>query len=65
MKQLLQSMADGRAWVADVPTPALRPGYVLVHNVVSLVSAGTERTVVELAQKNIVAKARSRPDSCS
>lgn len=42
--------------------PALRPGWVLVANRYSLLSAGTERSKVELGQKNLLGKARSRPD---
>ncbi len=62
MKQLLQNMRDGRTTVADVPQPAPRPGMALVRTAASLVSAGTERMVVEFAEKSLLGKARSRPD---
>src|SRR5512141_972898 len=62
MKQLLQNMRDGKALVADVPVPAVRRGTALVHTAASLVSAGTERMVVEFAEKSLLGKARSRPD---
>jgi predicted dehydrogenase/threonine dehydrogenase-like Zn-dependent dehydrogenase len=62
MKQLLQYMRDGRTMVAEVPVPALKPGTALVRTGASLVSAGTERMVVEFAGKNMLEKARSRPD---
>lgn len=62
MKQLLQNMRDGRTQVVDVPCPEPRPGTALVRTAASLVSAGTERTVVEFAEKNLLGKARSRPD---
>lgn len=62
MKQLLQFMRDGQTIVADVPVPAVRPGMALVRTGASLVSAGTERMLVEFAEKNMLAKARSRPD---
>ena len=48
--------------VAEVPVPRLQPGCVLVQVVASLVSAGTERMVMEFAEKNLLEKARSRPD---
>jgi NADPH:quinone reductase-like Zn-dependent oxidoreductase len=38
------------------------PAGVLVRNVFSLISAGTERTSVEIAQASMVQKARLRPD---
>lgn len=62
VKQVSQSMGDGDIEVLDVPEPALRPHGVLVRIAASLISAGTERAKVDLGQKNLVAKARSRPD---
>ncbi len=62
MKQLLQNMRTGQAIVADVPVPSPRPGTALVRTSASLVSAGTERTVVEFAEKSLFGKAKSRPD---
>ena len=52
MKQVLQYPKKGKLCVEDVPGPALRKGGILVRNVCSLVSAGTERAVIEEA-KNI------------
>ncbi|MFO0948667.1 MAG: bi-domain-containing oxidoreductase [Planctomycetota bacterium] len=40
----------------------VRPGAVLVQNVRSLVSAGTERTLLEFSKSNVFEKARRRPD---
>ena len=62
MKQLLQNMRDGKAVVEEVPVPTARRGMALVQTAASLVSAGTERMVVEFAEKSLVGKARSRPD---
>lgn len=62
MKQLLQSAADGVATVQEVPEPQLRPGFVLVRNAASVVSAGTERTTVDFARRSLLGKARARPD---
>jgi len=62
MKQLLQNMKNGQTTVEDVPVPTPRAGTALVKVAASLVSAGTERMLVEFAEKNLVGKARSRPD---
>jgi predicted dehydrogenase len=62
MKQLLQNMRSGATTVEEVPVPAPRPGMALVRTAASLVSAGTERMVVEFAGKSLLGKARSRPD---
>ena len=62
MKQLLQDARTGELNVTEVPAPQLLPGCVIVRTAVSLVSAGTERASAEFARKNLLAKAKSRPD---
>lgn len=62
MKQLLQNIKEGNAEIVDVPIPAIKPGHILVKNHASVVSSGTERMVVEFAEKNLLMKAKSRPD---
>lgn len=62
MKQLLQNIKNGKTTIEDVPVPTPREGMALVKVAASLVSAGTERMVVEFAEKSLVGKARSRPD---
>ncbi|MGB9669218.1 MAG: bi-domain-containing oxidoreductase, partial [Anaerolineales bacterium] len=62
MKQVVQNIRTGSTEVMDVPIPVPRLGQVLVKTTASLVSAGTERMVVDFAEKNLVEKARSRPD---
>src|SRR5512146_2268182 len=62
MKQLLQNSKNGKSSIENVPIPKPQPGEVLVCTCASLVSAGTERMVVEFAEKSLLGKARSRPD---
>jgi predicted dehydrogenase/threonine dehydrogenase-like Zn-dependent dehydrogenase len=62
MKQLLQNLRTGETVVAEVPIPTPQPGEALVRTAASLVSAGTERMLVEFAEKSLLGKARSRPD---
>jgi predicted dehydrogenase/threonine dehydrogenase-like Zn-dependent dehydrogenase len=62
MKQVLQNLKDGRTVVADVPAPTPKPGQALVRTAASLVSAGTERMLVEFAGKSLLGKAQARPD---
>jgi len=62
MKQILQNQRTGELKVADVPVPILQRGRVLVRTAASLVSAGTERISLQLAQKSLLGKARERPD---
>ena len=62
MKQVMQNYKTGELKVEEVPNPVLRPGGVLVRNAYSLISVGTEKTKVNLAQKSILGKAKARPD---
>lgn len=62
MKQVLQNMRDGKTVVTEVPMPTPRKGQALVKVAASLVSAGTERMLVEFGEKSLLGKARSRPD---
>lgn len=62
MKQLLQSLKDGSTNVADVPAPRCGDGQLLIQTQISLVSAGTERMLVEFGKSNLLGKARSQPD---
>jgi polar amino acid transport system substrate-binding protein len=62
MKQVIQNFKTGELYVDDVPLPALSEGMVLIENEFSLISAGTERGTVKVAQANLLNKARQRPD---
>jgi predicted dehydrogenase/threonine dehydrogenase-like Zn-dependent dehydrogenase len=62
MKQITQSVKSGQTRIADIPAPVVRPGHVLIANMASLISAGTEKMIVELTSKSLLGKARARPD---
>jgi predicted dehydrogenase/threonine dehydrogenase-like Zn-dependent dehydrogenase len=62
MKQVIQDFKDGELSVHEVPPPSLSPGFVLVRNHFSLISAGTERSSVSTAKASLLGKARQRPD---
>ena len=62
MKQVLQNLKEGATVVADVPFPRARPGELLIQSRVSLVSAGTERMLVEFGRAGFIDKARQQPE---
>jgi len=62
MRQVIQSFKTGELIVEDVPSPVLRSRGVLVRTAASLVSAGTERMIIDFAGKDLIGKARARPD---
>jgi predicted dehydrogenase/threonine dehydrogenase-like Zn-dependent dehydrogenase len=62
MRQIIQSYKTGELNLVEVPVPSLKSGGILVRNVNSLVSAGTEKLMISLAKKSIIGKAKARPD---
>jgi predicted dehydrogenase len=62
MKQIVQDLSKKKTRIIDVPVPKPGMGEALVKTEASLVSAGTERTLVEFSEKSLLGKARSRPD---
>ena len=62
MKQIVQNPKSSRLELAEVPSPAVVPGQVLVRNRFSVVSPGTEKMALDFARKSLLGKARSRPD---
>ena len=62
MKQVTHTLKDGRIEVADVPIPTLSDKFVLVRTSASIISAGTEKTKIDMGKKSLWQKARARPD---
>ena len=62
MKQVIQNYKTGELQLVEVPVPALKKGFVLVQNIASLISAGTEKYMIGMAKKSLLGKARARPD---
>lgn len=61
MKQVLQS-SSGSTIVRDVPVPVCPAGNVLVRNEFSVISSGTERSVVETSQMSLLSRVAERPE---
>lgn len=62
MKQLLQNLRTGEVEAPEVPCPANRAGEVLIRTRMSLISPGTERTLLEFGRAGWIDKARQQPD---
>jgi hypothetical protein len=62
MKQILQDLKRGDIIVEHVPVPLVRPGYLLIRSGNSLISAGTERMLLEFGRANILDEARQQPE---
>ncbi len=62
MKQILQHLKNGQMEIADVPCPQVGYGKALIQTRASLISAGTEKMLVEFGKANLIQKARQQPD---
>lgn len=62
MKQILHSLKTGATEIANLPIPSTKRGQLLITTTHSLVSAGTERMLVEFGKAGWIEKARQQPD---
>lgn len=62
MKQLVQTMKTGELRLEEAPVPVPEERFALVRTRASVVSAGTERMLVEMGEKSLLGKAMARPD---
>jgi predicted dehydrogenase/threonine dehydrogenase-like Zn-dependent dehydrogenase len=62
MKQILQNLKNGNTVAIEVPCPQAASGQLLIRTTRSLISAGTERMMVDFGKANPIDKARQQPD---
>lgn len=62
MKQILQDMGKGDTYIAEAPAPVVGAQSVLIHSMISLISAGTERMLVDFGRASYLDKARQQPE---
>jgi predicted dehydrogenase/threonine dehydrogenase-like Zn-dependent dehydrogenase len=62
LRQIIQSFKTGETILEDVPAPVVKKGHLLIKTTRSLVSAGTERMLVEFGKASMLQKARQQPD---
>jgi len=62
MKQIMVDLKKGAILVEEVPSPVMKGEGVLVHNHYSVISGGTEGSLLNLASSSYLSKARKKPD---
>src|SRR5690606_16656754 len=62
MKQILQNLSTGKAELVEAPAPQLHRGSLLIDTRISLISAGTERMLVDFGRAGLISKARQQPE---
>jgi len=61
MLQIIQHVKTGELLLEDFPNPILKGGCVLVANRFSLLSPGTEKSIIESTSKSLFSKAKEQP----
>ena len=62
MRQVFQDLRSGATTVDEAPAPGPRGNCLLIRTRRTLISAGTERMLVEFGKASLIGKARSQPD---
>ncbi len=62
MHQLLQSLRDGTTSVSEIPSPSAGPNSLIIGSRATLISAGTERMLLDFGKAGWLSKARQQPD---
>jgi len=65
MKQLIQSLKDGKVELIDAPSPSLKKGHILISTSCSAISSGTEKMLLDFGKSNLLNKAISQPEKVS
>lgn len=62
MRQILQNLKTGVTVIVDEPIPGVERGQILIRTSRTLVSAGTERMMVDFGKAGWIEKARQQPE---
>jgi polar amino acid transport system substrate-binding protein len=62
MKQITQNKRTGVLRIVDTEAPLLGSGMILVKNLASVISTGTEKTTIDSRKSSMLSRARSQPE---
>ena len=62
MREIIQSLSTGKTKVEDIPAPSISDQEVLIKTKASIISAGTEKMLVEFGKANFISKIKKQPD---
>ena len=62
MKQILQNLKNGDILIEKVPTPSIRENHILIKTTKTLISTGTEKTLLSFGKSSYLNKARQQPE---
>ncbi len=62
MKKVLQSLRNGKTYLADLPSPIPSEGELLISSLYSLISPGTEKMLINFGKDNWFIRAKNNPE---
>src|SRR5437588_2650334 len=62
MQQVILNISTGGMQVIEAPVPLLQEGHVLIRTRRTLISAGTERMLIDFGRASMQERARQQPD---
>jgi len=62
MKQVLQNLSNGKTSLIDTPCPKNIKSNILIATTTTVVSAGTERMLIDFGKASLLNKAKQQPD---
>ena len=62
MKQIFQDLKTGESTIEEVPIPNIKDNEILIKSTLSLISAGTELSLINFSKSNYLSKARQQPE---
>ncbi len=62
MRQVVQHLDTGETELVTAPAPGVQRGALLIRTTRSLISSGTERSLVEFGKSGLLSKARQQPE---
>jgi predicted dehydrogenase/threonine dehydrogenase-like Zn-dependent dehydrogenase len=62
MQQVLLNISNGETELIEAPIPSLQSGHVLIRTRCTLISAGTERLLIDFGRASMFDRARQQPE---
>jgi len=61
-RELFQDLSSGKVELVEVPDPLVTDNHVLIRNMVSVISPGTEKMLLNFGKASLLGKVRQQPD---
>ena len=62
MKQIFQDLNSGKSIIEEVPIPNIKDNEILIKSIISLISTGTELSLINFSKSNYLSKAKQQPE---